>query len=42
VPFPPRFGEPPEFAALVEHLITNAYLNGQVVRIDGAIRFDPK
>lgn len=42
VPFPRRFGEPAEFAALAEHLITNRYLNGQVIRLDGAIRFDPK
>ncbi|MGZ4736434.1 MAG: SDR family NAD(P)-dependent oxidoreductase [Acidimicrobiia bacterium] len=42
VPFPRRFGEPEEFAALAEHLITNRYLNGQVIRLDGAIRFDPK
>lgn len=42
VPFPSRFGEPDEFAALAEHLITNRYLNGQVIRLDGAIRFDPK
>jgi len=42
VPFPSRFGEPDEFAALAEHLITNRYINGQVVRLDGAIRFDPK
>jgi NAD(P)-dependent dehydrogenase (short-subunit alcohol dehydrogenase family) len=42
VPFPRRFGEPDEFAALAEHMITNRYLNGQVIRLDGAIRFDPK
>jgi NAD(P)-dependent dehydrogenase (short-subunit alcohol dehydrogenase family) len=42
VPFPRRFGEPHEFAALAEHLVTNTYLNGHVVRLDGAIRFDPK
>ncbi len=42
VPFPARFGEPDEFAALAEHMITNRYLNGQVIRLDGAIRFDPK
>jgi NAD(P)-dependent dehydrogenase (short-subunit alcohol dehydrogenase family) len=42
VPFPARFGHPEEFASLCEHLITNRYVNGQVVRIDGAIRFDPK
>jgi NAD(P)-dependent dehydrogenase (short-subunit alcohol dehydrogenase family) len=42
VPFPKRFGKPDEFASLVEHLITNDYINGHVVRLDGAIRFDPK
>ncbi len=42
VPFPRRFGLPEEFAALAEHMITNRYLNGQVIRLDGAIRFDPK
>ncbi|MBK5288253.1 MAG: SDR family NAD(P)-dependent oxidoreductase [Acidimicrobiia bacterium] len=42
VPFPKRFGEPDEFAQLAEHLVTNGYLNGQVIRLDGAIRFDPK
>jgi NAD(P)-dependent dehydrogenase (short-subunit alcohol dehydrogenase family) len=42
VPFPKRFGHPEEFAALVEHLVTNRYLNGHVVRLDGAIRFDPR
>lgn len=42
VPFPRRFGHPEEFASLVEHLVTNTYINGQVVRLDGAIRFDPK
>ena len=42
VPFPPRFGHPEEFASLVEHLIANRYLNGHVVRLDGAIRFDPR
>jgi 3-hydroxyacyl-CoA dehydrogenase / 3-hydroxy-2-methylbutyryl-CoA dehydrogenase len=42
VPFPRRFGRPEEFAELVEHLIANRYINGHVVRLDGAIRFDPK
>ncbi len=42
VPFPKRFGHPEEFAELAAHLITNRYINAQVVRIDGAIRFDPK
>jgi NAD(P)-dependent dehydrogenase (short-subunit alcohol dehydrogenase family) len=42
VPFPRRLGRPQEFATLVEHLVTNRYLNGHVVRLDGAIRFDPR
>jgi NAD(P)-dependent dehydrogenase (short-subunit alcohol dehydrogenase family) len=42
VPFPRRFGHPEEFAELVEHLVRNRYLNGQVIRLDGAVRFDPK
>jgi len=42
VPFPRRFGHPEEFADLAEHMITNRYLNAQVIRLDGAIRFDPK
>jgi NAD(P)-dependent dehydrogenase (short-subunit alcohol dehydrogenase family) len=42
VPFPRRFGRPDEFARLAEHLVTNGYINGHVVRLDGAIRFDPK
>jgi NAD(P)-dependent dehydrogenase (short-subunit alcohol dehydrogenase family) len=42
VPFPSRLGHPEEFAALVEHLATNRYLNGEVIRLDGAIRFMPK
>jgi NAD(P)-dependent dehydrogenase (short-subunit alcohol dehydrogenase family) len=42
VPFPNRLGHPREFADLAEHLMTNGYLNGTVVRLDGAIRFDPK
>ncbi|MDX6215143.1 MAG: hypothetical protein QOG99_727, partial [Frankiales bacterium] len=42
VPFPPRLGDPDEFAALAEHLMTNGYVNGTVVRLDGAIRFEPK
>jgi len=42
VPFPRRFGQPEEFARLAEHLVTNEYLNGTVVRLDGAVRFDPK
>jgi NAD(P)-dependent dehydrogenase (short-subunit alcohol dehydrogenase family) len=42
VPFPKRFGRVEEFAELSAHLVTNRYINGHVVRLDGAIRFDPK
>ena len=38
VPFPKRLGDPEEFARLVEHIITNEMLNGEVIRLDGAIR----
>jgi 3-hydroxyacyl-CoA dehydrogenase/3-hydroxy-2-methylbutyryl-CoA dehydrogenase len=42
VPFPNRMGDPDEFGQLVEHIATNPYLNGEVIRIDGAVRFPPK
>ncbi|MBI3824269.1 MAG: 3-hydroxyacyl-CoA dehydrogenase [Planctomycetes bacterium] len=42
VPFPPRLGRPEEFAALVRHIIENEMLNGDVIRLDGAIRMAPK
>ncbi|MCU1331400.1 MAG: putative oxidoreductase, partial [Candidatus Angelobacter sp.] len=42
VPFPQRLGKPPEFAALVQHIIENNMLNGETIRIDGAIRMAPK
>ncbi|HET9405532.1 MAG TPA: 3-hydroxyacyl-CoA dehydrogenase, partial [Burkholderiales bacterium] len=42
VPFPPRLGRPDEFAALVEHIITNVMLNGEVIRLDGAVRMSAK
>ena len=42
VPFPPRLGKPPEYAALVRHIIENQMLNGEVIRLDGAIRMAPK
>jgi NAD(P)-dependent dehydrogenase (short-subunit alcohol dehydrogenase family) len=42
VPFPSRLGEPSEFAALVMHCIENRYLNGEVIRIDGALRMGPR
>ena len=42
VPFPKRLGEPREFSALVLHCIHNAYLNGEVIRLDGALRMAPR
>lgn len=42
VPFPSRLGKPAEFAALVRHIVENAYLNGEVIRLDGAIRMAAK
>ena len=42
VPFPSRFGRPEEFAGLVSHIIDNEMLNGEVIRLDGAIRLAPK
>jgi NAD(P)-dependent dehydrogenase (short-subunit alcohol dehydrogenase family) len=42
VPFPPRLGRPPEFASLVREIIGNVMLNGEVIRLDGAIRMAPK
>ena len=42
VPFPPRLGRPDEFAALVKHIIENQMLNGEVIRLDGAIRMGAK
>ncbi|MBW1798114.1 MAG: 3-hydroxyacyl-CoA dehydrogenase [Deltaproteobacteria bacterium] len=42
VPFPKRLGEPREFAGLVQHIVENAMLNGEVIRLDGAIRMAAK
>ena len=42
VPFPPRLGKPAEYAALVGHIVQNEMLNGEVIRLDGAIRMQPK
>jgi NAD(P)-dependent dehydrogenase (short-subunit alcohol dehydrogenase family) len=42
VPFPPRLGRPAEYAALAKHIIENTMLNGEVIRLDGAIRMGPK
>uniref|UniRef100_A0A0N5AUW4 3-hydroxyacyl-CoA dehydrogenase type-2 n=1 Tax=Syphacia muris TaxID=451379 RepID=A0A0N5AUW4_9BILA len=41
VPMPSRLGNPDEFAALVQHLIENQYMNGEVIRLDGALRMPP-
>lgn len=41
-PFPSRLGRPAEYAALVQHIIENPMLNGEVIRLDGAIRMAPK
>ena len=42
VPFPPRLGRPDEYAALVRHIFENEMLNGEAIRLDGAIRMAPK
>jgi NAD(P)-dependent dehydrogenase (short-subunit alcohol dehydrogenase family) len=42
VPFPPRLGRPPEYAALVRHICENTMLNGEVIRLDGALRMPPR
>jgi NAD(P)-dependent dehydrogenase (short-subunit alcohol dehydrogenase family) len=42
VPFPPRLGRPEEFATMVQTIFEVAYLNGETIRLDGAIRMQPK
>lgn len=42
VPFPSRLGDPSEYAALVRHIVENAMMNGEVIRLDGAIRMGPR
>ncbi|HEX2797862.1 MAG TPA: SDR family NAD(P)-dependent oxidoreductase [Immundisolibacter sp.] len=42
VPFPPRLGDPAEYAALVQTIVENVLLNGETIRLDGAIRLAPK
>jgi len=42
IPFPSRLGRPEEFAALVRHVVENPYLNGEVIRLDGALRAQPR
>jgi NAD(P)-dependent dehydrogenase (short-subunit alcohol dehydrogenase family) len=42
VPFPPRLGRPEEFAQLAAHIVDNEMLNGESIRLDGALRLAPK
>ena len=42
IPFPPRLGHPEEFAQLACHIVTNGHLNGEVIRLDGALRMAPR
>ena len=42
VPFPSRLGQPDEYAALACHIVTNVMLNGETIRLDGAIRMAPR
>ena len=42
VPHPSRLGDPAEYAALVRHVVENPMLNGEVIRLDGAIRMGPR
>ena len=42
IPFPKRLGHPEEFAALAAHVVSNGHLNGEVIRLDGAVRLAPK
>jgi NAD(P)-dependent dehydrogenase (short-subunit alcohol dehydrogenase family) len=42
VPFPQRLGAPAEYAALAAHIVENGYINGETIRIDGALRMAPR
>ena len=42
MPHPSRLGNPPEYAMMVESIVANPMLNGEVIRLDGAIRMAPK
>lgn len=42
IPFPKRLGKPEEFAALAAHIVANAHMNGEVIRLDGALRMAPR
>lgn len=41
IPFPQRLGEPDEYAALAQHIVENPMLNGETIRLDGALRMQP-
>jgi NAD(P)-dependent dehydrogenase (short-subunit alcohol dehydrogenase family) len=42
IPYPARLGRPGEYAELVEHIVRNRFLNGEVIRLDGALRMPPR
>jgi NAD(P)-dependent dehydrogenase (short-subunit alcohol dehydrogenase family) len=42
IPYPPRLGQPSEYAALVAHIVENRFLNGETIRLDGALRMAPR
>ena len=42
IPYPQRLGAPEEYAALVEHIASNRFLNGETIRLDGALRMPPR
>lgn len=42
IPFPSRMGHPDEYAQLAEHIVTNRMLNGEIIRLDGALRMGAK
>jgi len=42
IPFPKRLGQPAEFASLAAHIVTNVHLNGETIRLDGALRMAPR
>ena len=42
IPFPKRLGTPDDYAKLAEHIVENGYLNGETIRLDGALRMPPK
>ena len=42
IPFPQRLGRPSEYAALARHIVENEMLNGETIRLDGALRMPPR